>query len=316
MNESQLWRTVACLTFCGLSLGLPSTAGAADGEIAVVSARVSEDYSHTRLPDGSFQSETYTFGEGGRMDGMMVDQSVTKLKFIDVARTIAPTLRNQGYLPGTDPSRTKLLLMVYWGMTEGVADPSSSIAYQSLSQASQRASVAQAAMGSAKKMNASRDAKAAAQSAAQEDMDRANGEIDSALLIASMENRQRDRVNWKNAGVLGYDMELVAAKGKERTALEVRYRDLMDELEDNRYFVVLMAYDFQLLTKEKKHKLLWETRYSIRQRGNDFAEQLAAMTLTASRYFGRDSHGLTRKPLPEGHVTLGELKVGEVVPDK
>jgi len=38
--------------------------------------------------------------------------------------------------------------------------------------------------------------------------------------------------------------------------------------------VVLMAYDFQLLWKEKKHKLLWETRFSIRQRHNDFDRQL------------------------------------------
>ena len=77
-----------------------------------------------------------------------------------------------------------------------------------------------------------------------------------------------------------------------------------------------MAYDFQLTWKQKKHKLLWETRFSIRQRHNDFDKVLAPMTQYASRYFGQDSHGLVRKPLPEGQVKLGEVKVIEIVPGK
>jgi hypothetical protein len=98
--------------------------------------------------------------------------------------------------------------------------------------------------------------------------------------------------------------------------MEFHRQDLIDELEDNRYFVVLMAYDFQLLWKEKKHKLLWETRFSIRQRHNEFDRQLASMAKEASRYFGQDSHGIIRKPLPEGRVTLGEPKVIGYEPEK
>jgi hypothetical protein len=123
-----------------------------------------------------------------------------------------------------------------------------------------------------------------------------------------------------NARMLGYNASGMIGTDYGQwlafTALHSRSQDLIDEIEDNRYFVVLMAYDFQVLLKEKKHKLLWETRYSIRQRGNAFDRQLAAMTEYASKYFGQDTHGLLRKPLPEGHVTLGKLEVGEVVPDK
>ncbi len=77
-----------------------------------------------------------------------------------------------------------------------------------------------------------------------------------------------------------------------------------------------MAYDFQLLAKEKKHKLLWETRFSIRQRGSNFDEQLEAMTKYASKYFGQDSHGLQRKSMPFGTVRLDELKILGDVPGK
>jgi hypothetical protein len=77
-----------------------------------------------------------------------------------------------------------------------------------------------------------------------------------------------------------------------------------------------MAYDFQLLWKQKKHKLLWETRFSIRQIHNDFDKQLEAMAENASQYFGQDTKGLIRKPLPEGNVKVGELKVLGIEPEK
>jgi hypothetical protein len=91
---------------------------------------------------------------------------------------------------------------------------------------------------------------------------------------------------------------------------------VINEIEENRYFVVLMAYDFQLQWKQKKHKLLWETRFSIQEHRNDFKLALPAMARDASRFFGQDSHGLIRQPLPEGHVTLGEPKVLEYEPEK
>ena len=70
-----------------------------------------------------------------------------------------------------------------------------------------------------------------------------------------------------------------------------------------------MAYDFQRLWQHKQRKLLWETRFSIRERHNDFSRALAAMAENASRYFGQDSHGLIRKRLPDTYITFGEPKV-------
>jgi hypothetical protein len=109
--------------------------------------------------------------------------------------------------------------------------------------------------------------------------------------------------------MLGYDSEWNELMGSiGGPARDFRKTKLIDELEENRYFVVIMAYDYQLLVKEKKHKLLWETRYSIRQRTHGFNQQLAAMTVEASKFFGQDSNGLTRKPLPEGHVDIGGVR--------
>jgi hypothetical protein len=77
-----------------------------------------------------------------------------------------------------------------------------------------------------------------------------------------------------------------------------------------------MAYDFQLLWKAKKHKLLWETRFSIRQRHHDFDKDLPTMAQYASQYFGQDSGGLVHKEIPLGHVDIGDVKSLGEVPSK
>ena len=70
--------------------------------------------------------------------------------------------------------------------------------------------------------------------------------------------------------------------------------------------MVLMAYDFQLLWKQRRHKLLWETRFSINERSNQFDRALPAMAQYASRYFGQASNGLLRMRVPEGNVEVHE----------
>ncbi|HEY5078441.1 MAG TPA: hypothetical protein VII43_01285, partial [Opitutaceae bacterium] len=100
------------------------------------------------------------------------------------------------------------------------------------------------------------------------------------------------------------------------TALRRAHGDLITDLEDNRYFVVLMAYDFPMLLKEKKHKLQWVTRISLRQRGHDFGRDLPAMMTYASKYFGEETDGLVRNPVPLGHVEVGIPTTIGIAPEK
>jgi hypothetical protein len=126
-----------------------------------------------------------------------------------------------------------------------------------------------------------------------------------------MYERLREMEDYKTANMLGYNSwwEQACSPPPFR---EYRRLDLLDELEDPRYFVVLMAYDFQLM-RQSRHKLLWETRYSVRRRGVDFDQVLPSMTEHASRYFGQDSRGLVHRDFP-GHVEVGEPVVLGVVP--
>jgi hypothetical protein len=123
---------------------------------------------------------------------------------------------------------------------------------------------------------------------------------------------QRDIQTAKNAKILGYDSERLCQSDLgsffPRTGLPAELqKELISELEENRYFVVLLAYDYQAMRKGTKHKL-WEARMSIREADNESNRALPEMAQYASPYFGRDSQGLLRRPVPEGRVRVGEPK--------
>jgi len=71
---------------------------------------------------------------------------------------------------------------------------------------------------------------------------------------------------------------------------------------------------FNFFWKDKKHKLLWEIRFSVRQVHHQFDKDLPAMAQYASQYFGHDSEGLVRKAIPLGHVDIGDVKTLGAVP--
>jgi hypothetical protein len=284
------------------------TPAAGDGIVGVtaVCSRVSNDYVRTKLPDGTFQTEYYAFGEGGNWGGEMKDATIDKLRFPYVAHVIATPLASQGYLPATDSAKTRLVIMVYWGTT-AVPEPSAnSIAYEQFSDA--QAAIVNAPTAT----NAASSLQLASNSAAETEMNEAMAMID-------LGNSLRDRLDYKNARMLGYDSEgLIGTDygNNLKGAFALNRNDLISEIEENRYFVVLMAYDFQLMWKQKKHKLLWETRFSINERHNQFGKALPVMAQYASRYFGQDSNGLLRARVPEGRVNIGEVKSLGEVPEK
>jgi hypothetical protein len=299
-----LSRTKICLCALGIATHLNLLTLQAE-EFEAISGRTSPDYVRIRQADGSFKPESYAFGRGGYWSGPLDDKTIEKMSFLDIAHIMAVPLAAEGYVTARDPKTTNLLIMVYWGTTFAPEHASDTPVYNHLADAE------------------------AAFTAAHGSMTQTNGrskfmpgdplfeEVTTAIAAVQAENRMRDNQDRRNAMMLGYDSLWDATfDAQNGTPLEVQKRDMLSELEEYRYFVVLMAYDFQLLSKQKKHKLLWETRFSIREHVNAFDLQLPAMALGASKYFGSDSKGLVHDTLPEGRVELGEVKNLGVVPNK
>ncbi|HEY4989291.1 MAG TPA: hypothetical protein VII09_05755, partial [Opitutaceae bacterium] len=226
----------------------------------------------------------------------------------------AAPLASQNYLPAKEASQAKLLIMVYWGTTHAPEHASESGAYGNLQSAEQAWALAR--MHS--RVQPPRDGGSVMNTpSSNPEMAALDEARTTAMAAIAAENRMREEDDRLNAKMLGYDSWWDATSGDRRgTALGTQRDDLINEIEEDRYFVVLMAYDFQLVWKQKKHKLLWETRFSIRQRHHDFDKDLPAMAQYASRYFGQDSQGLVHRAIPLGRVDIGEVKSLGSVPEK
>lgn len=119
-----------------------------------------------------------------------------------------------------------------------------------------------------------------------------------------------DLIESRNVRILGFQREQSASNKLSFTTIA---RDFYDEFQAGRYFVVLKAYDFQIARKEKRLKLLWESRFSIIRQGNDFQTELPQMAEFAARTFGKETNGIFNPSSIKGEVKLGELKIlGEV----
>jgi len=257
-------------------VGLPAARG--DEEVtAVFSKVVSKDYVRTKLSDGSYQPEEYFLKNGGRYDKPSGDASIDNKSYLDIARVIAEELATQNYHPAKDIKMGKLIIVVHWGTTIPPHIGIPALNY--------RPTVA------------------------------GDGPVFShEMTLNAFDSAVRMTIDAKNASLLGYDWPAInEALQQIHIDFDPKNPNAVPELEGQRYFVVLMAYDFQAFVLNKQYKEFWETRFSVSTSNTDFTKALPKMAKDASNYFGLNSNGLQH--LPEGKVNIGETKVlGEVVP--
>jgi len=93
-------------------------------------------------------------------------------------------------------------------------------------------------------------------------------------------------------------------------------RDLLDLAQDDRYFVIVSAYDFAALTR-RETKLLWRLKVSTRSPGESMAEALPALLSGGAPYFGRhltDMQTLKAPLFPAGPAATGASTAQEFLP--
>lgn len=277
----------------GLSLLAGAPLPAAEDVVATaIYARIGEGYKRERLADGSFKPEYYGLANGGRIEGTTSDITMDRIQYPEVAQIAARLLAKQNYHYAQSADQADLMIVLHWGTTIAFNGGNYS---QSVNQvATANAGAEPQGMGSLERN----------MSAVPTD-----GAAESAMLMLMTENRVRDRINEANARILGYMDDVNESNDIRRWAGGGdRYNDLIADVEESRYYIIVSAYDFDQLVKQGKKKLLWQTRVSVRAPGNRFDDSVAAMMKGASRYFGQDSGRLVRGEESKGVVELGDLK--------
>jgi hypothetical protein len=292
-----------------LAMAGPAAGGAAEETVATaVYANVGHGYKREKAKDGSFKPEYYALSNGGRIYGTTSDLTVDRVTYPEVAEIATKLLAQQNYYYAQSKAQAKLLLVLQWGSTLGFnrvnneqAVTLSGTAFADLKDALRAAGVQDA--------NAIRGDGDAFKTGDPEDMRGKIERFESAMAQLFANNRARDQFNTHNARVLGYMDDLADSNDIRRWAGGGdRFTDLLADVEESRYYIVISAYDFRELEKSNQKKLLWQTRVSVRTPGNAFDESVAAMLKSASKYFGQDSGRLIRGEESKGTVELGDLK--------
>jgi hypothetical protein len=249
----------------------------ASSEITAVSSKVFNNYKRVMLPDGSFRPESYGFAVGGQLSQ-------------------SPLMTNGGSFPPTsDASVDDISFASIARIIEG---PLAAQKYMPTGEPRNADLIILVFWGRTTGTNAFTGSE-----------------------ISNPSGADRDKTDAQNAKLLGFDTERVFDQGFDDPSnmmSNIRkqiYSGTIDAIEDDRYFVILRAFDFQAAWKQRKASLLWETRFSLSERKHDFGKDLPRMAQIASQYFGQDSHGLVRKAVSEGHVDVGDVKSLGPVPE-
>ncbi|NET39525.1 MAG: hypothetical protein F6K19_47455, partial [Cyanothece sp. SIO1E1] len=250
----------------------------------------SEDYLKERARDPNNRIQTYQFMEGRRYFGKSFDGGVQEMTFMDLATGLAQHLAKQDFYPNSVLGEGELLIVVNYGVTDFEEDMMETLGITSEeSVLGQDVSQVDVASSSAADVTALFDV------------------IDTIAGISSLTdglNSGNSMTRKEKAFMLG--IEEIPDRPDHLSA-NYEYEEMLRE---SRYFVVLLAYDYQLLTKTGEKKLLWSTRYNIRTAGQSYQAAIQDMNLVASDFFGKNFKKLTRKRLDDdSNVEIGEIEV-------
>jgi hypothetical protein len=266
-----------------LALLLPVARGSdsltPSSEMTAVSSKVFNGYARKKLADGSYRPERYGFAIGGFLSGSEAGGG------------------SSSTLPTSDPTVDKA---TFAAIGRVIAAPLAAQKYLPTDDPKNADLLILVFWGRTIGTNA----------------------FSGSELSQTFDGGEKDKIDIQNAKLLGFDSERVFDQGFDDPSnmmANIRrqvHSGTIDAIEADRYFVILQAFDFQPLWKQKKIRLLWETRFSLDQRSHDFGRDLPRMAQIASQYFGQDSRGLVIKPVPEGNVDIGDVKSLGPVPEK
>ena len=237
----------------------------------IVSATAVDDYTQKKFGPVAPKPETYLFFQGKFYGGAIRDRDLEHAQFSQIVQTLGQGLVQQNYLPSKDPKNADLLIVVHWGTTEVYQDDW-------------------------------------ATTMALPNNNSGGCWTRSMRLLQGKQNADK-QINFEmNAHLLGYGQQLSQRQAQaSANHVSTDEMNLLQNLGDERYFVILMAYDYRTMKKGVRPKLLWSTRFSMQGPGNKFTTALPIMSRVAADYFGHATgvKSVTISRIPEGKVEVG-----------
>ena len=260
----------------------------------VVHSQASEAFMTQRALDDKKEFYTYHFYKGRFHGGNRADPSMNRMSFNDIVVDMANHLQKQNFYPVQENEKSDLLIVVHYGVTSIQQSTDKMLGYTSLE-----------------------DKLGAAASSAQST---GGGEITGASINAASDlafvGNADIAANEANELSARYQAQLVGMEKAYSESIgpreEFEYKFL---LKDERYFVILMAYDFQKMQRGEA-ELLWSTRYSIRSVGQSFERAIKDMNLVAGNYFGKHLDDIVKKRVTDkSRVKLGKIELVDTEPE-
>lgn len=260
----------------------------AENRIAI-KAIASDEYTAARALDDNKKTQTYQFMKGNYHPGTTADSGMKDMTFEDIVRNMAVHLKKQGYYPLPEPGDSDLLFVVHYGRTTSEPSLEDMLGYTSLEDQGYTEEVANAGAGGA--------------TLTQSEM---NATADFGFSMAARNNSETggQLSLFYKAKLLGMEEAFL---GTGVTTSEERL--LKTLLDQERYFIVLVAYDYPKLIAGEIEPL-WTTRYSIRAIGQSFEEAIEDLNLVAGDFYGKNLKGLTQRRVSDkSRVEMGEIEV-------
>lgn len=236
-----------------------------------------------------FAPMSYVFGQGEMFGSSTRGNSIAKIKFHDIAKTLATDLAEQSFFPAPDAENADLLLIVHWGGIEKLEDPTRFLALEKVFEDLQRANSPQATEFDA--------------------FDPLEGRFD---LLGNEASRMQEIMSTARiARLLGFDEDL--EREREKPVASSLEETLLTYMQQERFLVIVMAWDYELLRRNEGKKLLWSAHMSMKALGTDFEDAISFMSGAAVGQFGIQtdrvsSHVFKRD---EYKIEMGELEVVE-----
>ena len=288
------------------AIATAATSFIAGTTFAVKTARVfidseaSTTYNEVKENDGGAKYETYVFIKGNFYDGDFADKSLRTASFEEVAATLAENMKQRNYYPSSSPIEGDLLIVVHYGTTSVEPD------LEELFMLDSTDPYAQGETGLGGFYSEGSEEEPGFSEVYSDDF------VDLADLSDFGSNNTAQHQQTMRNNRLGISKAL-----NRKNITSTEEFDLRVEMQDERYFIILMAYDYEKLRSENERELLWTTRFSVPSIGTNFEDAYPALARAASAYYGTslEKYAKTSTHFGTGTVDIGTLETVGVEED-